>query len=392
MREKAVLLFVLGTAAFGQQPNTAIASLVVDGATGPPYPIVGPSNAGVPIRTNLAAVAAVGGAPGAPLILALSSTGNVQTNATTLLGGIVDIPLSPPVAVWVDGFQAPGAGVYQTGPSGSYLLSFVPSPSVAINTTFALQGAVHSPFQPPPYQAALTAATKVVVTPGPVVTTYSLGDGGTVTQALTGWTFPFYGVAHSTLFTKADGYMNMGSVVSDFSSSPGLMTFGPPRIAAFWADMAQGPGFTKTTLDDAPPAGVLPSYKVEFVNVIDWSHPIGASHTFSWVVDSSGLVKMSVAATNQASAFETMTCLEPGSNTGVGGILDLSLLQDSGGLVGGLNGRFYEWFGLVTMPSYTLGVNRPFDLAGRTLTFVPNYVEPTGPTSLVQSTKAYSMF
>ena len=37
-----------------------------------------------------------------------------------------------------------------------------------------------------------------------------------------------------------------------------------------------------------------------------------------------------------------------------------------------MNESFYEWFGLASMPGYTPGVNRPYDLAGLALHFLPS--------------------
>jgi hypothetical protein len=389
----ASLLLLCVSFAVGQQPNSTVASMIIDGAVGPPYPIQGANNAGVPVRTNVVSVVDVSGGGNAPFLIAQSATGNVQANAAFVLGGKLDLPFSPPVKIWIDGFGPSGVGIYKTAASGSFALNVLVPSNLVINSTQAFQAAVFNPFQPPPFQAALTAATKVLITQGPIITTHSLGNGGQITQTLTGWTFPFYGTAYSTLYTKADGYMNMGAVANDFSSSPSQMTSGPPRITPFWTDLDQGAiGSTKTTLDNTPPAGTLPYYKVEFINVIDWNNANGFLHTFGWQVDSSGFVTMSIGPTNQQSVFETMACVVPGNNAGVGAMLDLSAVQDTGGLVGGLNEQFHEWFGLTTMPTYSLNQNRPYDLTGRTLTFVPIYVQPTGPTSLVQSTKAYLMF
>jgi hypothetical protein len=393
MKRMSAFLIACGTLAFGQQPNSTVASMVIDGAIGPPYPIQGANNAGVPVRTNVVSIVNVSGGGNAPFLIAQSATGNVQTNAAWVLGGHLDLPFSPTLKIWIDGFGPSGNGIYKTAPSGSYALNVLVPSNLTINSTQSFQAAVFSPFQPPPFQAALSAATKVLITQGPIITTYSLGDSGTITQSLTGWSFPFYGTAYTTLYTKADGYMNMGSVASDFSSSPSQMTSGPPRITPFWTDLDQGAiGSTKTTLDNSPPVGSLPYYKVEFINVIDWNNPNAFLHTFGWTVDSMGFVIMHIGPTNQQSVFETMACVNPGLNQGVGAQIDLSVTQDTGGKVGVLNEQFHEWFGLTTMPSYTMGINNPYDLTGRTLTFFPIYVQPTGPTSTVQATKAYLMF
>jgi hypothetical protein len=172
------------------------------------------------------------------------------------------------------------------------------------------------------------------------------------------------------------------------------MTAGPPRVAGFWADLDQVAGVIRTTVDANPP-GDFPYVLVEYISVSDWSG-VGFTHTFSYRVNSQGWVDITSAFNNNLSIFETLVCLAPGNNNNIGVMLNMSDVQDLPPFqkIGAINEQFYEWFGQTTMPSYSLGINNPYDLIGRTLHFLPNYAPPptAPPPTVADLTKSYVMY
>ena len=186
LRSSIVLL--ISALALGQQPNTAAASMTVDGVSGPPYPIA------TSVRTNTTATVAVSGAAGAPFIIALSATGTAQPGAALTGGGLVDLPLVPAPVI---GAQAAldASGVFQLSvlvpPPGT------PPAGIPIGHQEALQAAVSDPLSPAGF--TLTALTQVSVIQGPIVVNLALGSDGvaSINLAPHGFSIPFYGASYN---------------------------------------------------------------------------------------------------------------------------------------------------------------------------------------------------
>ncbi|HYC76385.1 MAG TPA: hypothetical protein VEI02_02050 [Planctomycetota bacterium] len=392
MRRTTLSLLALACAlAPAQQPNTLAATMKIDGNDGPVYPMF------VNVRTNTVSTITIdSGIQFRPFLIAASATGNLQPFAAVVFGDKMDIPYNPAPVIFMNGFlgnsgnpaTTPNVTPFQTNAFGVYNYNVSIPGTIAINSTAAFQAVVGDPGSVAGYN--LTAATKTTMTQGPTVTTHSLGDSGSALISLpTGFQFPFYGSNYSNLWIYADGCFTMNTSVSDFSSSPAQFTGGPPRIMGFWTDLDQQTGVIRSTVDANPP-GDFPYARVEFINVTDWSG-IGFLHTFSWEVNNQGRVLITQAINCNASIYETMVGIGPGNNINSGvAMKNLSNIVTTPPFShsGGVNENFYEWFGLTTMPSYSLGINNPYDLPGYTLTFLPI---GSGAT-LVATTTQYIMF
>lgn len=387
-RKSVAVAFLVVATAMAQQPNTFGATMTVEDIDGPTYPMTG-----VAVRTNTVVEIDVRGFAFQPFLIALSASNLLQQFSAPLWGDKLDIPFNPPANVWMNGFSGPGIATFKTGPLGELTIPVSIPSNLALNSTRALQAAV-ADFTSS-FGLSLTAATQTVTTQGPVITNHVLGGDNFATISLTGWSLPVYGTSYTTLYLDADGYMVMGAQVpiGEFSSTPAQMNAGPPRIAGFWADLDQLAGTIRTTID-ASPIGDFPYIFVEFISVADWSG-VGFNHSFSFRANNQGWIEISSPFNNNLSIFETLVCLAPGNNNNIGAMLDLTNVQDVAPnyKIGAVNEQFYEWFGQTTMPSYSLGVNRPYDLIGRTLKFFPNYTPPGGgvPT-IADMTKSYIMY
>lgn len=388
MRMKSLLcLAVAAGFAAAQQANSNGASMKVDGNDGFTYPIVG-----VPVRTNTTSDILVEGFPNSPFLIALSATGVVQPFSAPLYGDKLDLPFNPPNPIWFNGFWGTGIANFKTDVLGDKTIVVSIPAAMPINGTVAFQALVTDPSSP--FGLSLSAATQTITTQGPTITNHSLGDLGTASITLTGWNIPFYGTNYTSVHTNADGYMTFGSSWSGFSSDPGQMTSRPPGISGFWADLDQSAGVIRSTVDANPPFedGYV---QFEFISVIDWSG-VGYNHTFSWKVNKIGNVEITSAFTNNLSIFETLVGIAPGNGINIGTMLNLNNIQDTppNFKTGAVNEQFYEWFGQTTMPSYTLNINNPYDLIGRTLFFYPNYTPPPSapPPTIADTTKSYVMF
>ncbi len=385
----ALALAITAMAAVAQtQPNSATATLSIDSNDGPNYPMQ------VGIRTNTQATLAVMGQPGRVYAI-FQTVGNLAVVPTFFTGvGYVHLPLAPAPVIGVDGFANPQ--VYNTGAQG--IQQFVvnipaagnPPAGVPLNTSVCLQALVQDTTSV--YGIKLSAATRATVTQGPTITNLQLQSGEIALPVTmpTGLVLPFYNANYSTTYVCENGFMTFGSPDTDFTPTPPEFEGGPPRIAGFWTDLDQVTGIIRATADPNPP-GLPPYLKIEYIGVIDWSG-VGFVHNFSFVIENNGMVTLIYPPSNFMSIFETMCGITKGGNAWPAAnapaqAKDLSQLQNTGGHVGATSESIGEWFGQTTMPYYTYGVNRPYDLSGRTLTFLPNNGAAT--TIVGQTSKYY---
>lgn len=364
---------VAAAAVFAQsQANSFTASMTIDANDGPFYPMQ------INIRTNTQSTIAVSGLPGRVYAI-FQTVGNLASVPTFFNNvGYVHLPLSPAPIIAVDGFANPQA--YNTGPNAfqSFTVNIPaagnPPAGVPLNTSVCLQAIVQDTTSP--LGIRLTAATRATVTQGPTITNLALpGETALPVTMPTGLVLPFYNANYSTIYVCENGFMTFGTPDTDFTPTPPEFESGPPRIAAFWTDLDQSSGQIRATTDANPP-GLFPYCKVDYVGVIDWSG-VGFVHNFSMYIDNQGLAQIIYPPSNFGSIFETAVGITkgggawPAANTPAT-CKDLSVLQNNGGQSGATSESFFEWFGQTTMPYYTYGVNRTYDLAGRTLTFLPN--------------------
>jgi hypothetical protein len=395
----AVLLLVMTVAVCAQQPNTANHSMTINGLDGPPFPIQ-PNY----VRTSLPASFAFGTIPNQPYALYQGTLH--QGPGFSFANGLVDLNLSPAPAKILDGFSNPA---YYTDFTGTATFTVntpnvgTPPNGVALGLQLSEQALVGDPFNSFGY--SLTAATRVVVSQGPIIQYYSLGDESEQAVTLPGtMPIPFYGTNRTTLYLGSNGYICLGSTAgSDYTPTPSEMLSGPPRIAGQWCDLDCPANSVRTTLDTSTANGNTPYFKVDFINVPDWT--IAINHNFSFLLRNDGYLEIISAPTNNASSYDQMVGICAGGNLGgasqgqknfigpqppgssVGpGILSTSPFA----YVGAVNEAFYEWFGILTQNAfYQAGqsYDNPYDLPAVTLHF-----SPTGAGSAPGNSNRYVLY
>ena len=86
IRNALLVAIAAAVAAFGQQPNTPAASMIIGGANGPPFPIM------TQIETSTPVSALLQGGANAPFAILQSATGQVQAGAASFFGDSFDLP------------------------------------------------------------------------------------------------------------------------------------------------------------------------------------------------------------------------------------------------------------------------------------------------------------
>jgi hypothetical protein len=360
IRRIAILGVACCATLVAQQPNSPQAALVLDGQGGLVWP------ASIAVRNGLASSIAVSGGPNRPFAVCASATGLLAVGAVVTGGGTCDLPLAPAPIVVFDGFAQPT--VFNTGSGSTWSLPVVIPSSVAVGSRHAFQAIVATPASPTGW--TLSGATDVAVQQGPITTTFALGDDGVLPVPLpAGVAIPFYGTSYTSLFVCVNGFVTFGGPDSDFTPTEFEFNFGLPRLAPFWTDLVQGSGAVRAIVDASPPSGI-PTVRIEWSGVSDFGGA-GFTHDFAVDIDALGALTISWPVTNFASIYSTLIGMGPGYGLSQAGIKDLGTLRTQAPL-GGVNESFYEWFGLASMPGYTPGVNRPYDLAGLALHFLPS--------------------
>jgi hypothetical protein len=393
----ATLLLVIALSAHAQQPNAGAHSMTINGIDGPPYPI-----ATNDVRTSSIATFAMRAPANQPY--AIYQSGALAIGTTTAFGGSVDLALTPAPTLPIDGFANPAYRTDATGNGGFGVQvpdAGVPPVGVPIGLQLALQAVVADPFSP--YGLSNTAATRVTVVQGPIVTYYSLGDELEQHVSFpTTMQIPFYGNSYTGLFIGSNGYVCFGtSLGSDPTSSPQDMLSGPPRIAAQWCDLACPADAVRTTIDTNPGPGQPGYVRIDYIGVPDWLIPI--SHDLSILIRTDGYVEISSAATNNAAHFDQMTGIAPGYGFGglnqpqrnfygpqpAGSAVGSGILTTPPyAYVGGVNEAFYEWYGIVSQNlAYLQSYDNPYDLIGITLHF-----QTTGSGGLPGSSNRYVVY
>jgi hypothetical protein len=374
MVRTALTSFVLTAILLAQQPNSPVASMTIDAALGPPYPIA------VSVATATTAVFALYGAAGAPFIIALSATGVTQPGSLPTPGGIVDLPLSPPPTIALDGSANPQ---FVLDPSGAFNFGVAVPAGIPLGHHEAAQAAIADASSPAGF--TVTAATDVTVVQGPIVVQLSLGSDGValIDLASYGMTIPFFGSNYTQAWVCANGFITFGQPDSSFIAAPAVFNSGPPRLAPFWTDLDQvSGGVIRYTVDQSPLGGGPPAVLVEWIGVTTWAMSI--THTFSASFNGTGVCSIHNSVASNSSVYSTVVGIGPGGNLNQQSSKDLSVLDLGGGASGAVNESFFEYF--VTSGTWPPAVINPFDLYGLTLDFVP-----IAPGSLPASTLAYAL-
>ncbi len=361
----AVTLCVLLPA---QQPNSPFASLTVDGNAGPPNPVT------INVRNNTTATIAIGGVPNSPFALYGSATGLLTPGAATTPGGIVDLPLAPLPFLAIDGFANPA---FTTGTSGVFTLPIAIPQTVAVGFSAAQQCVVASAFTAGGFR--LSAATREIVTQGPVTVNLSVGDDTSTAVSLVpfGFTVPFYGTSYTSVYLCSNGFATLGGPDNTFAASLTVMNSGLPRVAGFWADLIQNAGQSVSYTVDANPGPGVPQWiQFSFSGISEFALP-STVHTFSMYLDANGLCQITESGATAGPAIQCIVGIGAGGNTSALGSRDLTVLQAAVTL-GAVNDPFFELFA-------TPG--NAYDLFGRTLSFLPS-----GTGALPGSTNRYVIY
>ena len=350
------LLMVL--AAGAQQPNSAAASLTLNGANGPPWPVTG-----IELVPSSVACLQLSGAPLMPLVLGLSNT----TAAVGLPapGGLIDLDPATLIVVPPAAFFPPLA----TDATGVRVLG-LPIPAVGVEFTAGLQAAVGNPGAPAGYTltaaaGALFSGTAAVI---PIAPLGTLGGAPAVLLDLTpfGFTIPFYGASYTRLFINAPGSVTFSAASSDFTPTAPEFVALHQRIAPYWTLLQ--PELGGTVQATVQPNGPSPFVQVDYTAVPSWAAL--TVHTFWLRIHSNGDIVMSEVGAAPPPSLEIGVGISPGLS--LSPVTTSRNLSASTGYVGIGNEALFELFVPPTNP--VLPPN-PYDLGGVPLCFSP---VPTG--------------
>src|SRR5262245_18572216 len=174
-QSSAIAVALICSAVFSQQPNSGFASMTINGVVGPPYPIQ------TNIRTSTIAAFALSGASNQPYAILqtpLLGVGSAFFPANNSWNSF-DLALNPLPALVIDGFANPISRTDGTGNGGfgiAVRTSGLPPNGVPLGMTLTRQAAVADPFSS--LGVTLTAATRITVTQGPIITNLNLGNEG----------------------------------------------------------------------------------------------------------------------------------------------------------------------------------------------------------------------
>ena len=270
-----------------QQSNTANHSMTINGVGGPPFPIVTNN-----VKSNLPANFQITGAANQPYAI---FQGNLGVGSLFVVGGIVDLALNPFPVLVIDGFQNPTFSTDTTG-LGFFSVQVpgvgAPPTGVPLGFQVSLQALMGDPFNAP-FGVALTAATRITVVQGPIVTFLSLGNESSAPINMTTMPVPFYGSNYTQLHVCSNGYVTFGVANTDFTPTPGEFDVGPPRVAPFWTDLRCPTNGVKTTFEANPGMGAPGYLKIEYINAFGAFNPT-IIHNFSMTLKSDGNIEMSM--------------------------------------------------------------------------------------------------
>ncbi len=269
----ALLLAGVMTSLAAQQPNSAAASLVIDGVGAAPAP--GPFS--VNIAPGTTATITMSGPPLTGFTLVNANPllgGSVMAGALTTPFGIVDLgPVAfPPLEILVDGIGTAGplSWIYRTGPSGSSAYP-ITVPAGGCPVTWVNLQAV---FPDPASTWALSAATQLWSGGDTTSVVIPAGDDTShFVPFACGATFTFFGIAYSGVYVNSNGNLTFGGPSLEYSESQSSFDVGLPRACALWDDLYPSAAGGVTKFDNTY------SLTLSFIGVPEYS-AIG-SNTFS---------------------------------------------------------------------------------------------------------------
>ena len=351
------LAFALVGVLGAQQPNTADASLIINGLAGPPYPI-NP----VPVFSGVNATMAFAGLSGSPITLGQSPNLVVGFANTSI--GIVDLNLAN-ATVLLNGQRSIDF-------NGALTLTIAAPTNLAAGLSMSYQAAILSLTAPA--GAVLTAATRITTAIGVVGANVSPGDDSFVAVSLTphNVTAAYYASTYNQFFVNSNGSMSFSSGSGDFMANSSAFLTQMPRIAPYWTDLSPNVGGTVSWQIDF--TQLPPLLTVRFVNV---PSGFGAGGLFSFSstiqltpqgVTPLGDIQIINPVNNPASPYDTLVGISPGSSLSTQTApLNLSALQAAGGHTGGPMQAIFEFFQGTTSTTGLPG--SIWDLTGSTLTF-----------------------
>ncbi len=356
-----VAVAFVAAVAMGQQYNSSTASMVFNGADGPPYP-VNPAN----LPRGVVSTCVLGGLANSPFVVFASNA--LAPASLFYFNGFVDISLTNGFAIALNGLTQP---IWSLDASGVFNAPFTISASTPLGAAKCWQAAVADFTNP--FGASLTAATRTVVTPGITTLPQSIGSNSGTSVSLTPYqlSIPFYASTYTTMHVWQDGTISFNQPCNgDFTPTDVEFLTQMPRIAAFWTDLEPGGQSTISVQIDQSTPGIN-VITTSWANLLEWSGT-GVPHTFRIKIYAPvGDIEVQHSNFNNAAQYDILTGITPGSLSGSTTTYpwsDLSATATSP-VLGTANQPIYEWFGLPSFPYYTPGLVRPFDLTGRTVYF-----------------------
>lgn len=364
---RAIALLLTSVVAVGQQPNTADATLRINAAGGPPFPIVNVSAPrGVPQN-----VAVTSSATQAPFVL-LGAAGLYPIGWPVFGGELLDVDIAAGGFVLLDGISDPAIN---TGATGSFNVGVVLPATTPVGTQAAFQAGIA--VASAPGGVRLSAATQIVTTQGITnldVTPTASNAGALLDLVPFGVTFPFYGTTYTRLFVNTDGNITFGSASGDFVPHPATFETMQPRIAPMWTEFNLLAGSSVTAVIDQSGfsgAGDLITVSWNALGVAPFAPP----HSFSVTLNAlTGDISIVHPINNLAvGAYAELMGITPGQSlTPPGGFpaaTDLSALPTAP-VTGQPMGAFWEMFGIPGMVFYPSAVANLWDMPGTTTTFL----------------------
>ena len=345
-----------------QQANLANSTMTWNGQNGPPWPITGVALGG---GSQVTVQISSGTTTSAPFVLATAAS--LAPFGLPVLGGssLLDLDLATTLIIW-DPTIFPQ---FNTGMTGTYSLTAT-LPQLPAGITVPYQAAVYDPSSPT--NVRLTAATEIVTTAGNVTINHTLGGDNYVTVNLStsGISLVSYGTTYNQFYVGANGLIGYQPLSTDFTSSPGEFTSQVPRVALLWCDLEPPQGGTVVTTIDMS-SQIVPVVRTDYTNIQSFGTGQPA-HTMAWEhwaapVD---FVFIHQSVLQQASNFTMMVGITKGSAGTSGNQVDLTNIQNGGGMLFGPGVPIFEWFGYAGQTYYS-GPTNTFDLFGRTFQFIP---------------------
>jgi hypothetical protein len=343
-----------------QQPNSAGATLTINGLGGPPYPVQGAA-----VFTGTPSTFSLGGSPAVPYWVATAPT--LSAGELTTPYGILDLPFASLNYLWQGEDILDGFGVRD--------FTFTIPQNLPLTVTAAYQAGMVDPTSAA--GATFSAATSIVVQRGIVTGNVNVGNESSQSVSLTPYNLAvaYYAQTYSNFFVNSEGSVSFNGANTDFTATSGEFRSQQARIAMFWSDLDPTAGGASITWQIDFSTGI-PTLELEFDNVGESRGPT-LRHFFTlrqqlhtpgdpFIFADITLVH---PAANPPASYDTVVGISPGGNLSSAQPMDLGLVQDTGGHFGMPNEAIYEFFRGIASTVTPPGAAPTYDLTNRELYF-----------------------